>query len=114
MHIDAYEFGRIVIDGTPYSQDVIIHADHVQASWWRREGHCLHAQDITDIIAHPPDVLIIGQGFAGCMRVPDELVRALAAKGMEVHVSNTRQAVDDYNRLSGSEKAVVAALHLTC
>lgn len=114
MHIDAYEFGRIIIDGVAYSQDVIIHADHVQSSWWRREGHCLHAQDIADLIRKPPEVLVIGQGFAGCMHVPDELVQALEMKGMEVHVSNTRQAVDEYNRLTSSGKQVVAALHLTC
>ncbi|MFQ5581998.1 MAG: Mth938-like domain-containing protein [Mariprofundaceae bacterium] len=114
MHIDEYEFGRIVIDGKEYIQDIIIFPDSIQASWWRREGHYLHTEDLAMIIDRPPNVLIIGQGFSGCMRVPDELIETLKAKGMQVHVAHTRDAVALYNRLSGGDQSIAAALHLTC
>ncbi len=113
MHIDAYEFGRIVIDGKEYIQDIIIYPDHVRAEWWRREGHYLHEEDIAEILDDPPETLIIGQGFSGCMHVPESLVSKLEARGINVHVANTRDAVTAYNRFS-TTKAVIAALHLTC
>lgn len=114
MHIDAYEFGRIVIDGTEYIQDVIILPQRIQASWWRREGHLLHLEDLATVLESPPKVLIIGQGFAGVMRVPDQLVAVLEAHGIEVHVAHSRDAVSLYNRLAPTTPSLVAALHLTC
>jgi hypothetical protein len=114
MHIDAYAFGRIVIDGAEYIQDVIILPDHVQASWWRREGHFLHIEDLDTVLAAPPKVLIIGRGFAGVMKVPSELVQALEAQGIEVHVAKSREAVALYNELAPTTPSLAAALHLTC
>lgn len=114
MHIDAYQFGRIVIDGKEYTQDVIIHPDRVQASWWRRQGHFLHMEDLQPLLENPPAVLIIGNGYSGVMCVPGELVAKLEAKGIAVHVSNTRESVALYNRLAATEPSLAAALHLTC
>ena len=114
MHIDAYQFGRIVIDGAEYVQDVIILPDHVQAGWWRREGHHLHLEDLAAVLTAPPRVLIIGRGFAGVMRVPEALVQALEAQGIEVHVAKSREAVELYNELAPSTPSLAAAIHLTC
>ncbi len=114
MHIDAYQFGRIVIDGREYNRDVILHPDHVEAGWWRREGHELHEEDLSTVMAAAPRVLIIGNGFSGCMRVPRQLVRKLRQTGMDVRVCSTREAVGLYNQLAATEPSLAAALHLTC
>ncbi len=60
MKIDTYSFGKIVIDGRTYTSDVIIYPDHVDASWWRKEGHYLRPVDLTDVVKAKPAVLIIG------------------------------------------------------
>ena len=114
MHIDAYQFGRIVIDGAEYIQDVIILPERVEASWWRREGHHLHIEDLATVLADPPKVLIVGRGFAGVMQVPSALVKALEALGIEVHVANSREAVKLYNELAPTNPSLAAAIHLTC
>lgn len=114
MHIDAYQFGRIVIDGCEYVQDVIILPERVQASWWRREGHHLHIEDLDTVLAASPKMLIIGRGFAGVMKVPDEVVQALEAQGIEVHVAKSREAVALYNELAPTTPSLAAAIHLTC
>lgn len=49
--IDSYQFGKIIIDGKIYTSDIIIYPDRVEAGWWRREGHALHRDDISGIIA---------------------------------------------------------------
>jgi hypothetical protein len=114
MKIDHYSFGRIAIEGCGYDADVILYPDHVQSHWWRREGHRLAKEDLRAILADPPELLVVGTGYYGCMQVPDETLRALRAAGMEVRVSKTSEAVETLSRLQETCSRVVAALHLTC
>lgn len=114
MTIDAYSFGEILIDGKPYASDVIIWPDHVMNPWWRAEGHKLTADDLTEVLAKPPRMLVIGTGYYGRMVVPPETLAALQARGIEAHVCNTTEAVAAFNRLAGEYADIVAALHLTC
>jgi len=112
-HIESYQFGEIVVDGRRYSKDVIIYPDHVQGDWWREEGHSLAPADIWEVLQSPPDVLVIGQGSAARMDVPDETRRRLQEAGIQVIAEPTEQACETYNQLR-AKKRVVAALHLTC
>lgn len=111
--IENYEFGRIVIDGKVYTSDVIIYPDRVDGDWWRREGHELCLSDLSKILLERPEVLIIGTGNAGIMRVLEETQSLCLSKGIELIAEPTDRACKTYNRLS-SQKKVVAALHLTC
>jgi hypothetical protein len=111
--IDSYRFGRIVIDGQPHSKDVIILPDRVIANWWRRKGHSLQAADLKDVLASQPALLVIGQGTYGRMAVTGEARQALEQAGIEWVAQPTKQACETYNQLR-DQKAVAAALHLTC
>ena len=113
MKIDEYAFGRIVIDGKTYTSDVIIYPDRIDASWWRKEGHLLHFEDLEKALAARPAILVVGTGAYGVMKVPRELVDRLAAAGFEVIVERTAKAVESFNRRQGAG-TVLAALHLTC
>ena len=112
MKIQDYSFGRIIIDGQTYTKDVIILPEGVFSPWWRREGHRLSMEDLSEALKARPEVLIIGRGYAGVMRVPDELVKALQERGIDVVVQKTRDAVKTFNTIE--DKRTVAALHLTC
>ena len=48
--IDSYRFGQVVIDGDPYTKDVIILPERVIGGWWRKEGHALHPADLEVVI----------------------------------------------------------------
>ncbi|MFQ6136123.1 MAG: Mth938-like domain-containing protein [Candidatus Hydrothermarchaeales archaeon] len=111
MNIDSYDFGRIVIDGKSYSSDVIIFPNKV-VSWWREEGHILNNVDIKEIVEERPEVLIVGTGYSGCMKVLAEVKEQLESLGIELIAERTREACNTYNRLS--DKKVIAAFHLTC
>ncbi len=113
MKIDSYSFGSIVINGMTYTSDVIIYPGRVDASWWRKEGHLLRPADLTEALHAKPEVLIIGTGYAGVMRVPRETIDRITGQGIEVKVERTSKAVEVYNDLQGA-KTVIAALHLTC
>jgi len=113
MKIDSYSFGRIVINGKTHISDVIIYPGRVDASWWRKEGHLLQLADLAEALQAKPDVLVIGTGYFGVMRVPRDTIERIAGNGIMVKVERTTKAVEVYNELEGAT-TVIAALHITC
>lgn len=111
--IDSYHFGQIVINGQKYTSDVIIFPDRVQGDWWRDDSHELALKDVAAIINENPEVLLVGTGASGLMRVLPEVKQAVEARNIQLIVQPTREACDIYNQLSPTQR-VVAALHLTC
>ena len=110
--IQSFNFGKITIDGTTYYSDVIIYPDHVQAEWWRSEGHRLHKEDVKEVVALKPDTLMVGTGYGG-LKVPAETAAHIKSMGIELIVGKTEKICERYNEMSPSQ-TVVAALHLTC
>ncbi len=113
MKIENYSSGKIVIDGRTYTSDVIIYPGRVDASWWRKKGHYLQPGDLADIIKAMPDILIVGTGYSGVMTVPEETIRFVRSKGIEIKVERTGIAVEIFNAPI-KDRTVIAALHLTC
>jgi len=111
--IESYDFGQITINGRRYRRDVIIFPGSVKDGWWRREGHRLSLEDLKDVFEAEPEMLVIGTGYSGLMRVPRDVKDCVKSKNIELVVENTRQACQTYNRLCQSRK-VIAAFHLTC
>ena len=111
--IDSYHFGQVVIDGKKFTSDVIIFPDRVQGAWRRNMSHELHLEDITEIMAENPEVLLVGTGASGLMMVLPEVQREAEARHIQLIVQPTSEACDTYNQLSRVQR-VVAALHLTC
>ena len=111
--IESYKFGEIIINGKKYSSDLIIFEDYIYDSWWRKEGHNLCIDDIEKVIDKKPDILIIGTGYYGLMKVPLELIKYLESNNIEVIIKKTKDACDEYNTLY-KKKNTIAAFHLTC
>ncbi|MHC4509116.1 MAG: Mth938-like domain-containing protein [Planctomycetota bacterium] len=114
MHIDSYQFGKIVIDGTAYDSDCLIIGGSVQPDWWRKQGHVLAADDLQPVIAARPAVLVVGCGASGLMNVSEETRRVLEQQDIELIALDTHRAVARFNELTASGQDVAAALHLTC
>jgi len=112
--IESYRFGEIRVDGVRYTSDLIILPSGVKPNWWRREGHRLSLEDLEEVLREKPEILVIGTGYSGLMRVPKELIEHLRAEGIEVMVQRTGEAWKTYNQLSREGRRVAAALHLTC
>ena len=113
MKVEHYSFGKITIDGKTYTSDVIIYPGRVDSSWWRKEGHNLQVVDLSDVINAKPEILIVGTGSSGLMKVPKETLSHLESKGIEVYIALTEKTVELFNKLR-KDKIVIAALHLTC
>ncbi|MFZ2146276.1 MAG: Mth938-like domain-containing protein [Sedimentisphaerales bacterium] len=114
MHIDSYQFGKIVIDGVSYSSDCLILGGTVQANWWRKQGHLLSAEDLQPVITARTSVLIVGCGASGLMKVSDEARQVLLKEDIRLEAFNTGKAVERFNEISQTGVNTAAALHLTC
>ena len=111
--IDSYQVGEVVVDGEPYTEDLILLPDRVLPNWRRENGHWLHLGDLRAALDEMPEVLIIGTGANQCMRVAEEVTAHTREADIELLVFDTRSACHTFNTLIGRRRAV-AALHLTC
>ena len=111
--IDSYQFGQVVVSGQKYTSDVIIFPDRVSDNWWRKTGHQLCLKDIGEVMTENPEVLVVGTGDSGLMKVLPEVERGVETQGIKLIVEATDKACHTYNHICQSQRAV-AALHITC
>ena len=127
LMIDSYDFGRIVIDGKEYNNDIIIIEGRVYPEWWREEGHFLSVKDLGPVLEAKINTLIIGTGHSGAMRIGRGVREYCKEKGIELIELKSREAVERYNEIIGSDlgqrrqspgskmaKGVAIGIHLTC
>jgi hypothetical protein len=115
MRIDRYRFGRVRIDGTEYTDDVIILGGVVMSPWWRSAGgHVFAPADLANVIDAAPEVVCLGTGAVGMARISDDTLAAFEAAGTEVVQGRTGEVIEIFNRLAAQGRDVAAALHLTC
>jgi hypothetical protein len=110
--IDGYAFGCVTIDGREETRDVIVLPQRVVRGWWRKEGHGLVLEDLDDVLDELPERLLVGTGAYGQLRPDPRALETLRARGVDVEVLPTAEAVRRYGHLDPQKTA--AALHLTC
>jgi hypothetical protein len=112
--IESCSFGRMIINGTSYTKDVIIYPDgSVSSPWFRNRGHVLEVVDLEDLIAAAPEIIICGTGAMGFLRPSAAFVEYLKTCNIDFIAQKNSKAVKTYNKLSG-EKNVGGCFHLTC
>lgn len=110
--LEWYRFGHLTVDGTEETRDLIVLPDGVVRNWWRRDGHSLVLEDLTEVLDRLPGHLVVGTGAVGRLDPDPSVLDALRERGIEVEVLRTAEAVRRYGELDPS--TVAAALHLTC
>jgi len=114
--IESYDFGVMVVDGRRYTSDVILLPEKIIEGWWRKEGHEIHVEDLKEILDYEPkpEVLVVGTGYYGLVRVLPEAENILKSYGIELIKQPTKQACQTFNKILNSKKRVAGAFHLTC
>jgi len=112
--INSFKFGQIEINDKIYQNDIIIYPDKLVDNWWRDEGHRLHKKDLADLADYQLNLVIIGTGASGRMKVDIKLKQYFDEHGIDYYISTTNKAVKKHNKLLSSDKKVLTALHLTC
>ena len=111
--IESYDFGRMKIQGQTYTSDLILFPDKIKDSWWRETGHTLSLKDVEDVFQENPEVLVIGTGYYGLMKIEEEVKEHAKANGITLVVEKTEKSVQSYNTIAAKKKTV-GAFHLTC
>ncbi|MBI5574470.1 MAG: hypothetical protein HY919_07975 [Elusimicrobia bacterium] len=112
MKIEQYQFGEIVVNSKTYTSDVIIYPDRVESNWWRKEGHSLCIDDLKDVLSRKPETIIVGTGYSGCMKIPEETKKYIESQNIKLIIKRTSEIIEIWNKLN--TKNVIACLHLTC
>jgi len=113
--IEYYSFGQMLVDGQEYGKDLMILPNgEIVSPWWRKTGHELILPDLEIIVTAKPNILVIGTGSSGLMRPKPGLISTLESMGTKTTVLPTKQAVNEYNSLIGTEGKLAACFHLTC
>jgi hypothetical protein len=110
--LEDYSFGRLSVDGSEQTRDLIVLPDRVVGDWWRREGHSLAMEDLDDVLDELPERLILGVGAYRRLQPDPEVIAELERRGTAVECLPTDEAVRRYSELD--ERRTAAALHLTC
>lgn len=114
LTITSYRFGQVTVGGETYEKDVLVLPPRVLSPWWRKQGHSLAPSDLEQVLDFAPELLVVGTGAYGAMKVPDTTLQHLDTAGIAVAVMTTERACNRFNELIEQGLRVSAALHLTC
>jgi hypothetical protein len=117
VHIDAFEFGRITIDGSIYQHDVVIEGAEIRK---RKKGP---SKALRGDLGHTPLTaaetipwkakrLWIGTGAYGSLPVSDDVRKEARRRGVELLVATTPELVKRINQ--GLPAGTNVILHVTC
>jgi hypothetical protein len=115
--IERVEWGSVLLEGGGHYKDVKLFPGGARAWDWGETGtrHApgIQPADVRELVDRGAEAVVLSRGQLGRLEVAAETVRVLEDEGVEVHVHETREAVEVYNRLA--ESAPVGALiHSTC
>src|SRR5262245_14023895 len=117
MHIDAYQFGRITIDGVSYEHDVVVEGGEIRR---RKKGP---SKPREDEFGHTPLTaaegipwrakrLWIGTGAYGRLPVPEDFRQEARRRGVELVMRATPDLVKMINEALPADTDLI--LHVTC
>lgn len=112
--IKSYTFGRMDIRNQRYTRDLKIIDGHIVSDWYREGGHTVGVEDVGDILAAAPEVVVFGTGDPGRMKLTSVLKNTLSRRNIEYVEQPTLQACDTFNRLLAEGRKAAGAFHLTC
>ncbi len=110
--ITHYSFGKMVIDGRKYTNELQIFPDGRVKDWSPGDPHYILPADIEEIVNSNIQVLIIGNGANGEAAVPDKTINFIEKKNIKVHVLNSHKATELFN--NSPKKNLAALFHLNC
>ena len=112
--ITDFSFGRIVANGQTCNNDIKIVQGTLVPDWWRKSGHTVEIADVQEALDTELDILVIGKGQPGYMKISDSLRELLAEKNVKLIEEPTPKAIETYNRLYKEGRRVSGGFHVGC
>lgn len=118
--ISSIAWGSIVLqrDELPDGKDYKLYPGGGRAWDWNETGtrHSPGIQqgDVEELVRAGATEIVLSRGMDLKLRVPEATVSWLEGQGVKVHVAQTREAVDIYNRLVDAGAKVGGCFRSTC
>ena len=109
-----FSFGRIAVNGQTCNSDIKMVQGTLVPDWWRKSGHTVEIEDVQDALDSDPEILVIGKGQPGYMRISDSLREHLAEKNVTLIEELTPKAIETFNRLFKEGRRVAGGFHVGC
>ena len=112
VSIQFVKFGEVMVDGRVYYSDMIV--------WWDGEKefvpktHILDMQAFSGLLRKKPDMIVVGTGQQGCVKIPGDVRERASEKGIKIFEDTSAKAADIFNGMVATGKRVVAFIHTTC
>jgi hypothetical protein len=118
MQIDSTSFGHITINGRTYDHDVIIRLDGKIVKRKKKlskkqygTSHLVSKDEAEFVFEKGSELLVLGSGQQGNVRLSPEAEAWLAKKGCEVAIQPTPGALQLFNEARGKK---IGLFHVTC
>ena len=114
VRIDSTEFGSITIDGETYRNDVVVFWDgqvHEIRTYLR---HVFGEPELKEILIKGPELIVIGTGDSGLLKVSEEVKRKCEQNAIELLYDISKKAIVKFNENVVKGKRVIAFIHVTC
>jgi hypothetical protein len=111
VSIQFVKFGEVMVDGKVYYSDMIV--------WWDGEKefvpktHILDMKAFSKLLRKKPDMVVVGTGQQGCVRISDDVRERANDRGIKIFEDTSAKAADIFNGLVATGKNVVAFIHTT-
>jgi hypothetical protein len=111
-------WGYLEIEGLGRFRDAKLWPGGGRAWDWRETGTDhrpgIQPGDVTELLAHEPDVVVLSCGRDGRLRVCRETLAMLEERGVAVVQEATGAALMRYNALASEGRRVAGLFHTTC
>ena len=114
--INSTKFGSITINGKTYYEvdNYIVFWDGEIKELHTSERHLFGRPELEIMLKKNPDMVVVGIGVSGLLRVSEEVRNLCRQKGIELVEMISRGAVEKFNEAFNQRKKVVAFIHITC
>jgi hypothetical protein len=115
--ITNISWGNMEIDGQVWGQDFKLYPGGSRDRDWRETDthHVpgIQPADVEELLENGCDIIVLTRGMHLVLQTCPETLARLKEREIQVHVEETKAAVELYNRLAASEK-VGGLFHSTC
>ena len=118
MRIEGTSFGSITIDGKTYDHDVLIRLDGAIAKRKKKlskklygTSHVVSEDEAKFVFEKGSELLVLGSGQEGNVRLSSEAETYLTKKGCKVVIQPTPEALRVFNNARGKK---IGLFHVTC
>jgi len=112
VNIEGTKFGEITINGKPYDSDMTVYWNGKIE--YRTKEHIVEVGELLGILRTEPQVIVIGIGQEGVLKIAPEVNQIAEHKKISVYAEKTGKAIELFNAFAKEGKKVVGIFHVTC